>query len=102
MALYPWKEVLTYQQDVVATKELEATVHIEVTQTLGAILEPHSQGTYYHFLKAKALRPHLVKQAFLAIYSRLHSFMVRNQRRAQYQVAFMEDRCLLSTLEDLL
>ena len=35
VAFYQGEEVLTYQHDVVATKELQATVHLEVTQPLG-------------------------------------------------------------------
>ena len=50
----------------------------------GAILVTHSQGTCYHILEAKALRSHLVKQAFQAIYRHLHSFMVMDQPRIHY------------------
>lgn len=80
--------------------ELEATQHPEVIQLLGAILAPHSQGALQPTLEAQDLVLHQVEQAFLAIHSHLHSLMAVDQHKSQYQVVFLEDRCLLSILED--
>lgn len=102
MAFHQWEEVLTHQHQVAATQELEATLHLEVIQPPGAILLPQVQGVFQPIREDKALEPHQVEQAILAIHSHLHSLTVVGQPRFQYQVAFLEDRCPLSTLEDKL
>lgn len=102
VAFHQWEEVLIHQHQVAATRELGAILHLEVIQPLGAILAPSIQGQLQPILEVKALEPHLVEQAFLATHSPLHSLMVVDQPRFLYQVAFLGDRCRLSTLEDKL
>lgn len=105
MAFLQWEEVPTPQPQVVATLELEATRPLEVIQPPEVILVPHHQGELHpiqEFLQVKGLAPHQVEQAFLAIHSHPHSLMVAAQHRSHYLVAFLEDRCLLSILEDKL
>lgn len=102
MAFLQWEEVPTHQHQVVAIQGLEATLPLEVIQPLEAILVPHSQEEHHPIPEAKDLEPCQVEQAFLAIHSHPHSLMVVVQDRSHYLVAFLEDRCLLSILEDKL
>ena len=105
VAFLQWGEVPTHKCQVVAIQELEATLHLEVIQPLEAILVPHSQGELHpilEFLQAMDLEFHQVEQAFLAIHSHLHSLMEVVQHRSHCLVAFLENRCLLSILEDSL
>lgn len=99
MAFFQWEKVPTHQHQVVATQELGATWHLE------AILVPHSQGDLHpilKFLQAKDMEPDPVERAYLVFHRHLHRFIMVVQPRSHYLVAFLEDRCLLSILEDKL
>lgn len=50
----------------------------------------------------QGLEPHQLEQPFLVLHSHLHSLTVVAQHRSNYLVAFLEDRCHLSILEDKL
>lgn len=100
----PKGEVPTHQHQVVAILDPEATLRLEATPLLEAILVPHSPVEPHptlEFLQARDLEPHQVEQAILDIHSHLHSLTVVAQHRSHYLVVFLEDSPL-SILEDKL